>query len=233
MFVSTRAIVLRSVRHKDRGAIVTLYTEHHGLRSYAARIGGRGGHAPALFGPLQRIVVVASERSDRDIHQLREVRIDQAFTNVGQDPVRGSVALFIQEVLLRTLRAETADAELFAFVQEALEELDGGDRTQHLPVNFLLGLCDRLGFAPTMEGTGSATWFDMEEGAFTPNEPAHPHAFSGEAVQLLGDVLSGRHDSKHGHARKDLLDQLLLYFRLHVAGFGELRSPSVLKAVLA
>ncbi|QQR88128.1 MAG: DNA repair protein RecO [Flavobacteriales bacterium] len=233
MFVSTRAIVLRSVRHKDRGAVVTLYTEHHGLRSYAARVGGKSGHPPALFGPLQRLVVVASERSDRDIHQLREVRTDQPFANVGSDPLRGSVALFIQEVLLRTLRAETADAELFAFVQDALTELDGGDRTQHLPVSFLLGLCDRLGFAPAMDRTGPATWFDMEEGAFTTTEPAHPHAFGGAAVHLLGDLLGGRTDSKYAYARKDLLDQLLLYFRLHIAGFGELRSPSVLKAVLA
>lgn len=233
MFVSTRAIVLRSVRHKDRGAVVTLYTEHHGLRSYAARIGGKGGHPPALFGPLQRLVVVASERGDRDIHQLREVRADKPFTNVGLDPVRGSVALFIQEVLLRTLRAESADAGLFTFVMDALEELDGGHRTQHLPVSFLLGLCDQLGFAPTMDGAGPATWFDMEEGAFTATEPAHPHAFGGAPALLLGDLLSGLHDSKHAHARKDLLDQLLLYYRLHVAGFGELRSPSVLKAVLA
>lgn len=233
MFVSTRAIVLRSVRHKDRGAVVTLYTEHHGLRSYAARIGGKGGHPPALFGPLQRIVVVASERGDRDIHQLREVRTDQPFANVGLDPVRGSVALFIQEVLLRTLMAETADAELFAFVQDTLEELDGGDRTPHLPVNFLLGLCERLGFAPAPDETGGANWFDMEDGSFVAAEPAHPYSFGGPTALLLRDLLGGRADSAHVHARKELLDKLLLYFRLHIAGFGELRSPSVLKAVLA
>lgn len=233
MFVSTRAIVLRSVRHKDRGAIVTLYTEHHGLRSYAARIGGKSGHPPALFGPLQRLVVVASERGDRDIHQLREVRADRPFTNVGLDPVRASVALFVQEVLLSALRAETADVDLFAFVQGVLEELDIGDRTPQLPVNFLLGLCDHLGFSPTPADGHGACWFDMEDGVFLDTEPTHPHAFSGPAALLLADLLRGDPRSLHAPARKELLEKLLLYFRLHVAGFGELRSPSVLKAVLA
>jgi hypothetical protein len=32
--------------------------------------------------------------------------------------------------------------------------------------------------------------------------------------------------------RRDLLDHLLLYFRIHMEGLGELRSPAVLHQVL-
>jgi hypothetical protein len=32
--------------------------------------------------------------------------------------------------------------------------------------------------------------------------------------------------------RKEVLEQLLAYFRLHVEGFGQLRSPEVIHAVL-
>ncbi|MEO8067985.1 MAG: recombination protein O N-terminal domain-containing protein [Flavobacteriales bacterium] len=236
MLVTTRAIVLRVVRHGDSSAVLKLYTEHHGLRGYAVRVGGKSGIAPALLGPLQRLVVVAQERGDRELHHLREVRPDKPFMNVDGDPVRGGVLLFLQEVLIRALHEESGDTVLFAFLQYALDVLDDAPDLGHYPIAFLAGLSQRLGFAPERPEE-EAPWFDMSEGVFTSLEPQHPHAFTGPIVplfaQLLQHDLSGCHGLGAGAtARRALLEKLLQFYRLHVAGFGELRSPAVLHTVL-
>lgn len=236
MLVTTRAIVLRVIRHGDSSAVLKLYTEHHGLRGYAVRIGGRSGIAPALVAPLQRLVVIAQERGDRELHHLREVRPDKPFMNVDGDALRGSVLLFLQEVLIRVLHEESSDPELFAFLYQALDVLDGAQDLGHYPIAFLVGLSQHLGFAPEQPEEG-ALWFDMLEGTFVALEPQHPHAFTGPLVRLFAQLLLGDLSRAHSMAvgasdRRALLDKLLHFYRLHVAGFGELRSPAVLHTVL-
>jgi DNA repair protein RecO (recombination protein O) len=236
MLITTRAIVLRTVRHGDKSVVLKLYTEHNGVRGYAVRIGGKSGVPAALLEPMQRLAIVAQERGDRDLHHLKEVRPDKPFVSIGSDPIKGSVVLFMQEVLLRTLREESADPALFEFVHDALGVLDDEPDLGHFPIGFLCGLCRQHGFAPEPP-EGPVTWFDMMDGRFVDHEPAHPHAFTGSLVPLFAQLL----ETPLGHAsnmrasasqRRALLERLLHYFRLHVDGFGELRSPIILQTVL-
>lgn len=235
MLITTRAIVLRTIRHGDKSVVLKLYTEHHGLRGYVVRMGGKSGIPPALLEPLQRLVVVAHERGDRELHQLKEVRPDKPFLQVGSDPVRGSVVLFLQEVLLRTLREESGDPALFAYLHTVLDTVDETPDLGHFPVKFLSGLSHYFGFAPE-QPDGTATWFDMLNGVFTDHEPLHPHAFGGGLVPLFAGLFgAGGPDQAYpisGAQRKQLLEKLLHYYRLHIDGFGELRSPGVLHMVL-
>lgn len=236
MLITTRAIVLRTIRHGDKSAVLKLYTEHHGLRGYAVRMGGKSGIPPALLEPLQRLAVVAHERGDRELHQLKEVRPDKPFLRVGSDPVRAGVVLFLQEVLLRTLREEAGDPALFAYLHATLDLVDEAPDLGHFPILFLSGLCHHFGFAPEQPDM-EARWFDMLNGVFTDHEPTHPHAFGGPLVpvfaQLFEQHVAGADPLRAPSAqRRELLEKLLHYYRLHVDGFGELRSPAVLQAVL-
>ena len=236
MLITTRAIVLRAVRHGDRSVVLKLYTEHHGLRGYLVRMGGKSGIAPALLQPLQRLAVVAHERGDRELHYLKEARPDRPFVNVGSDPIRGSLVLFLQEVLLRTLREETNDPALFAYLYAALDLVDDAPDPGHFPLTILAGLSHHFGFAPE-QPEGQAKWFDLQNGVFTDHEPAHPHAFGGALVPVFARLFQQRSAPAPAlrlapAVRKELLGKMLHYYRLHVAGFGELRSPAVLQAVM-
>ncbi len=64
---------------------------------------------------------------------MREVRVERPYTNLSMDPVRGTVALFVQEVLYKVLRDEAADPALFEFIQEALESMDTAEDLSHFP----------------------------------------------------------------------------------------------------
>ncbi len=237
MLNTTRAIVLKTFAHGDGTVILKAWTSQAGLRSYVVRISKKNGISAAAIQPLNRVELVADERADRELQSVRELRVSRPYINLHRDPERGAIALFVQEVLHRVLRAEAADPSLDHFLHEALEAMDTVDDLRCFPHVFLIKLSGHLGFMPEMPEEGE-DHFDLQEGCFLRADAPHNHTMgpllSTVFIELLGRDLLHSHGSVIPTAqRRELLDHLLLYFRLHVDGLGELRSPAVLHAALA
>lgn len=236
---STRAVVLRTVKYSDKSVVLRAYTERFGLRAYIVRTGGKGTSRQAALQPLSRVELVAPEAGEHSMRTVRDLRIDRPYTRVQQEPRRGVLLLFAQEVLDRTLREEAADPQLYGFVQETLESLDTHPDTAHQPLRMLVGLAKRLGFFPGLPEEGEDR-FDLREGYFfqgeAPHEfcmePASAALFARLIMQEEGMVPEGGAHGSSAAVRRSTMDDLLLYFRLHVEGFGELRSLDVLRTVL-
>lgn len=233
MLHTCRAIVLKTFRHGDKSVVLKAYTDHAGLRTYLVRTGKQGG---AVLQALNRIELVADEHRERELHHARELRVREPFMRIGVDPVRATVALFVQEVLYRVLREEASDPGLFAFVSRALQELDTADDVRYFPLLFLLGLSGHLGFFPETPGPGEDL-FDLREGHFTSGQPAHGHTMPPKPSMALAALLAldmGEMpiEPLPPNVRRELLDHLLLYYRIHLDGLGELSSPAVLHQVL-
>ncbi len=236
MLHTTRAVVLKAIRHGDSTTVVKAYTEQLGARSFMVRTSKKGGVSAASLQPLNRVEIVALEHTDRDLLNARELRLDRPYRHIAFDPVRGTLALFVQEVLYKVLRGESADSELFAFVEDSLEAMDTGSDIRHFPVAFLVQLSGHLGFRPAAPLPGEDR-FDLREGEFVRGAAEHGHTMGpglSSHLKALLDVdlasLSGL--SIPAAQRRELLDHLLLYFRMHIDGLGELRSPAVLHSVL-
>lgn len=237
MLLTTDAIVLKTVAHGDRSLVLKAWTSHAGAQSYMVRIGRGKGNSAAALQALNRLQIVADERPDRDLHEIREMRVANPYLRLHTDPVRTAVALFVQEVLCRVLRSEAADPDLNAYVLEALEAIDGAEDLRWFPPVFMLQLLGHFGFLPEEPGPGQ-DHFDMHEGRFVPGAGSHDHLMrpplSLAFAQLLRIGLGDLQDVPIPDAlRRGLLDHMLLYFRLHVDGLGELKSPAVLHATLA
>ncbi len=236
MLITTRAIMLRVIRHGDNKAVLKLWTEQAGLLSGLVRIGGKRGPTAAVLQPLGRLEVVLDEHPERDMHPVREVRVERPFLRLHQEPVRSAVALFVQEVLYRTMRTGGPDPGLTAFLYEALEVLDEAPQLAHFPLVLLLQLADHLGFHPVAPNLGEDR-FDPVEGHFVQGGVRHGHTLDPDLSKALASLfevpLTALHTlSLPGHVRRTLLDHLLLYFRIHLEGMGELRSPAMLHQAL-
>ncbi len=238
MLQTTSAVVLRTVKHTEKSTVLRAYTERFGLRSYMVRTGAKSGDRSAALQPLSRIELVVPEASEHELCTVREVRIERPYIRLREEPVRGVLLLFAQEVFNRTLREESADDRLYAFVQEVLEDIDGGSDITHQPLRLLVGLMRQLGFFPAAPSDAEDR-FDLREGCFFHGYP--PHEFCMETVTTtlfaelvrLEEAASARvGPTSAPSVRRRLLDDLLLYYRLHVDGFGELRSLEVLRSVL-
>ncbi len=233
MLHTCRAIVLKTFRHGDKSVVLKAYTDHAGLRTYMVRTGKQGG---AALQALNRIELVADEHRERELHHARDIRVREPFQRIGIDPVRATVALFVQEVLYRVLREEAPDPGLFAFVGEVLEELDSPRDMRYFPLLFLLRLSGHLGFYPEAPTPGEDR-FDLREGHFISGMLEHGHTMgllpSAALAALLALDFGDTPDPPIlPTVRRELLDHLLLYYRIHLEGLGELRSPAVLHQVL-
>lgn len=233
---ATRAVVLRTFKHGDRSTVLKAYTEGFGARTYMVRTGKRSGASPAHLQPLARVELVVTESKERDMHAVREIRLTRPYVGIPGDPFRGLLLLFAQEVFYRTLREESPDAALFAFVLQVLEDMDTGERPEYQPLLLLVRLARHLGFRPEPPQAGE-DHFDLREGCFFKGVPAHGFCMDAPCSSAFGTLLgaeaSGIGARLEPAVRKHLLDQLLLYYRMHVEGFGQLKSPAVLHALLA
>mgnify|MGYP000899214183 CR=1 FL=1 len=232
MLSTTRAIVLRTVKHSDSAVVAHVYTEQFGRRSCMVRAGGKNRARQAALLPLSRVELVVSEVGDGGLLSAREIRIDRPYLQLHTDPLRGAIALFVQEVFYRTLRADAPDPELFAFVEHALEEVDTTASLALLPQRVLIGLAHQLGFLPASP-QAPFSGFDLREGAFFPGPAMHEQCMEPEETKALVALLEdSAPPSVSASVRRSLLERLLLFFRLHVEGFGEPRSVAVLHHVL-
>ncbi|MBK8341244.1 MAG: DNA repair protein RecO C-terminal domain-containing protein [Flavobacteriales bacterium] len=236
MLHTTRALVLRAIAHRDRMIVLKAYTEEFGLRSYLVRGSAKRGLPQALLQPLNRIELVVDERAERDLHHVRDMRLYRPYLHIHGDAVRGAVLLFLQEVLYRTLREEAGDAALFAFLDTALDRLDQTEDLRHFPLVFLLKYATMLGFAPEAP-EAAEPYFDLQEGRFVHEQPLHAHAIGPPLTAVLAALLSIDLETSPdvtvpAAQRRELLDLLLRYLRLHVPGAPELRSPEVLHQLL-
>ncbi|MBX2973080.1 MAG: DNA repair protein RecO C-terminal domain-containing protein [Flavobacteriales bacterium] len=236
MLHTTQAVVLKTIRHGDSTVVLKALTELLGVRSFMVRTGKKGGIAQAALQPLNRIELVAHEAPERDLLTVRELRVYEPYSRVSFDAVRGALALFVQEVLYRSLRGETADPGLFAFVQETLRAMDTAPDVRNFPLVFLVRYSEQLGFLPSPSGDGE-DHFDLLEGEFVHGAGRHGHTMGPPlslhlAALLPVDFTTMDRIAIASAQRRELLDHLLLYFRMHVEGLGELRSPAVLHQVL-
>jgi DNA repair protein RecO (recombination protein O) len=236
MLFTTEAIVLRTIQHGDSTLILKAWTERSGLRSYLVRSGSRRGAAKAALQALNRLELVVDEKPERDLHSVRELRVSRPYSRLHTDPIRAAVALFVQEVLYKVLREEAADDGLNTFLNEMLEALDTETDISHFPLVFLLQLSGHLGFFPEAPGPGEDR-FDLREGHFIRGNGEHAHTLGPPLSLALADLLevdlkNMQQASVPASQRRVLLDHILLYYRMHLEGLGELRSPAVLHQVL-
>ena len=207
------------------------------------RSGGKGElHLRHCF-PIS-VELVVTENAERELHAIRELRVEMPYTQLHVDAVRGTLALFTQELLYKVLREEAEDPDLFAFVAEALEAMDTAPDVRCFPLVLLVQLSGHLGFYPEPPLQGEDR-FDLKEGHFIKSAPQlyapsaehGGHTLGPQLSTILAQLLMVNFRTMStitipAQQRRDLLERLLLYFRLHVTGLGEMRSPAVLHQVL-
>lgn len=236
MLVTTRAIVLSSVKYSDSDLIVKCYTQE-GLKSYMLKSilkSKKGKLKAAYFQPLTQLELVAKHNNKGNLNFIKEVRISYPYNSIAFDIVKQSIVLFLSEVLSKSIHEEEVNIQLFDYIETALIWLDTHDDIANFHLLFLLNLTRHLGFYPERETTDSL-FFDLTEGRFTNSIPRN-NVVTGENLTylkaLLGINFEGLDTLKlNSSARQSILDVLIQYFELHLPGFNKPKSLAILKTV--
>lgn len=237
MQVTTKAIVLSSLKYGETGLVVKAFTKSDGLKSYLLKgvLGSKKGKfKAAYFLPLMQLEIVARHRNKGVLERMNEVKIKNPYKSLHTGMVKNSVVLFLSEMLANSIQEQERDEGLFNYLEHALMWLDEHTMNPNFHLLFLINLTKYLGFYPDTT-SANAPYFDLQEGTFR-QRPALNPLIQGENLtpfrQLLGinfDVLQTVKINKA--QRRELLKMVVLYFQLHLHGFRRPKSLKVLNAV--
>lgn len=149
MLSTTDAIVLSLQPYSDRAQILHAYTRAYGRVNYKVYGLGRK-HAIGLYTPLSLIRITASYPVS-GMPTIKETTTNGTFSIADAPFAKQTVRLFISEVLYHVLRHPMPDEPMFAYLAQAVEELNTTDEPQNFHVQFLIGLATMLGFGMAQE----------------------------------------------------------------------------------
>ncbi|MES2810176.1 MAG: DNA repair protein RecO [Bacteroidota bacterium] len=241
MLHKTRGIVLKTTDYGESSVIVQVFTEKLGLQSYI--INGvkkpKAKISRNMLQPLHLLDMVVYHKSAGNVQRISELKTSPVLQSIPYDVIKSSMAIFLNEVLYKSIKQQTADEHLFDFVFSAIEWLDhqsGGLANFHLL--FLIKLTRYLGFYPDRYQVNDADYFDLKDGVFKRYKPDSLLYLSPPHTQNFGRLLQCSFENLStlklsNDERRYLIAKLLEYYALHIEGFGNIRSHEILEEVLS
>ena len=240
----TRGIVLRVVKYGETSVIVSIYTELFGLQSYLVngvrQQSKKGGSHASLFQPAAILDLITYHNDLKNLQRLKEFKWGFLYQRLFFDVIRHSVAVFMVELLQKTIRQPEANPDLFYFIEDAFTHLDTADDTvlANYPLYFASHLAGFFGFRITDSYDAEHSYLDMQEGAFVKDQPIHPYFLADPYSGMASQFLKAQHPddlqdiSLNQEKRRILLQAWQSFYALQVPEFGTMKTLGVLQAVL-
>ncbi len=246
-----KGIVLRTVKYGDNGHIVDMFTDVRGRMSFMMKTGGSGGRrrpsagnraVASHFMPLSMLEFDCDIHGQHRLPQPRGVVTYNVYQSLNSNPIKSAIALFVSEFLVNALQDGAADNLLYPYLEDSLRWLDGsagGYANFHLVL--MIRLTRFLGIYPNVDdiyrdkamGVQEYSYFDMLNSEYSYLQPAHPYFLCPEEARALPYLLYMDFNNMHLYhftrqQRRRCIDVIENYYRLHLPGFGELKSLNVL-----
>jgi DNA repair protein RecO (recombination protein O) len=237
MYKKTEAIVLKTTKYNDNSLILKLFTKSDGLQSYIVSI-SKKGNKMALFQGLNQITIETTQHGNHKLGRIKNAQLQVAYRTIYNNWLKGTVIQFLNEILYNSIQEETANVDLYEFLELHLcyfDEIPELEPNFHL--YFLIKMSKYLGFYPQgkwQNGMG----FHLQNGSYQTYLPNQEHLLKSEVaeviyllsttpIHLLNQIKIGN------QFRKDILKIIVQYYRLHLDGFKDLKSHDVLEAIFS
>ncbi len=239
MQITTKALVITSIKYSEADLIVKCFTQSSGLKSYLLRNilkSKKGKIRTSLFQPLTLLEITANHKDKGTLEFIQEAKVYYTPQSLHTKIVKTSLVLFLSEILKNVIQEEEKNESLFLFLENSIQWLDKNDNTANFHLLFLLQLTDYLGFYPD-ESTLELPVFNALDGIFQ-KSPTNIYCIkipeNSGFKQLFGikfDALNAVKLTKK--ERSDSLNILLLYYELHIQGFKKPKSLEVLNQLFS
>jgi DNA repair protein RecO (recombination protein O) len=241
----TKGIVLRTVKYGETSVIVAIYTELFGIQSYlvnGVRASTKKSPAKAsLFQPAAILELIVYHNELKNLQRIKEFKWGYLYQHVLSDVLKNSVALFMIELLQKTIKQPETNTDLFQFIEDAFVHLDNSDQNvvANYPLFFALHLANLFGLRFTDDYSEQKSFLDLKEGEFVKEQPIHPHFLEGQYSYTTSQLLRTMQphelsEIKLNHeTRRILLNAYQVFYALHIQDFGTMKTLPVLKALLS
>lgn len=220
MLHKTSGIVLHTIKYGDSSIIAHIYTRDFGRQSYIIN-GVRSKRSKfhySNFQPLTLLSLEVDHKNTREIQRIRDLKIDQPFHHIHSDIIKNTIALFIGEVLYRSLHDVEGNHSLFDYAKSAIQILDfceEGKVNFHLV--FLVQFTRFLGIFPQN---------NLELDRYQPAD------INIKLHELIAYSLNDLEGIKITNSeRNSLVAAMVDYYYYHLEGMGKLSSLKILREI--
>ena len=170
--------------------------------------------------------------SKRSLHYFKDFENKFNLKTIHTDYKKMSVIIFLSEILSKILVHQEKDFELFTFIEDSIKYYDNTKFNSSFHLAFLIKLSRFLGFYPEIENK-DYKFFDLQHGCYT-NTMDSRYLLSEEELECFNMILGINFDDLYSLTfnsvqRKNLLDNIILYYKLHIENFVSVKSLEVLR----
>jgi DNA repair protein RecO (recombination protein O) len=215
-----------------------MYTQQYGLASFIVN----GARKPksrlpsSLFQLMNWLEVIAYVKDPRSLNRIKEAQIIFHYQNLPFNRVKSGVALFITEVIQKTIKENEPNLPLFSFLHDTFSFLDLSQKPiANLHIAFLIELSGFLGFQPHGQWSDQTPYFHLVSGQFV--MAAHPvYTLDIEISRTLSGYLSMSLEQIHEQMvtremRKRVLTEIISFYRYHIDRMPEIKTHKILSEV--
>ncbi|MFT4854921.1 MAG: DNA repair protein RecO (recombination protein O) [Algoriphagus sp.] len=229
MLKKTSGIVLNVIKFKETSLIVKIFTRELGLKSYlinGVRTQSKSSKM-ALYQPLTCLDMVVYDKTNAGLNRISEARLSHNNQLISFEFSRTGIALFVTEVIAKSIYENYQNESLFDFLESSVHELNHPEAKLDLfPLAFLIELAGYLGFAPER---AQGYLDESRSQPFTPQELNDVRFFL-EDLMLKAYSCDQKINLK---LRRKLLDHLLDFYSEHLENPGVWKSMTILRQVLS
>lgn len=224
--ISVKGIVLRTTNYSETSIICDIYTDLLGTKGYI--ISGVRTDKPnktkgVFFQPTALLDLVVYNHESKNLNRIKEFKWYILYKQIYFSVFRNAIALFVVELLSRTLRHPDYNPELFHFTEKTLLAIDTVDKNiyANIPLYFMVHLIHYLGFRISTD--------DLQLSKIISTENIHyMDAFlHTKNVEDLAALKLNR------QKRNDLFVILQEYYQTHINDFGTMKSYRVMRDILS
>lgn len=230
MHYTTAGIVLGKIRYQEKNLIVKCYTQSFGIVSYFVRnaLGNsKKNHLISYFQPLSLIKITGNYKGKGHLEYFSEVRMHHPQISIPMDYNKSTVALFLSEVLMHTIKESDTNTNLYTYLETALLWFDTHDFHPDFHLMVMMQISKYLGFYPEMKSDNG--YLSPREGIFS--SQIHSESFNLTESRLFIRLMRTKMISETQFSqseRRQLLQLLLTYYSYHIPNFSKISSLDIL-----
>lgn len=226
-------ILLKRFNYSETSLILHFFTLEEGFQAYLFQ-GGKKKKGNILQA-LSIVEISFYRRKDSDLGKITEVNLQYVPQSLPYEPLKSGIAFFIAEVLSFVFYNSDKDPRMYAFLEHEIKWIDNSEELTNYPIWFLLKLAEKVGIGINVEHPQGQI-FDLQEGKISNQTPGNHYFINNELVPLLIELLKSEKTGLLSLQipkvhRRQIIDCLVDYYRLHINGFKKPKSLEVLQTI--
>ena len=193
-----------------------------------------------FFQPSSLLEMQVYHNELKNLQRIKEVKWSSLYKNVLSDVIKNSIALFMVELLQKTLKQPETNENLFHFCEDAFLHLDVAEKeiTANFAVYFSIRIAQISGFSLQNNYSEKRNIFNIQEGDFVEENLAGAEFITPQLSRDFSEMLKAIHPNDlseikmNGKTRSSMLKIMESFYAWHIPEFGKMKTLNVLSAIL-